>query len=134
MKKIIVVDDSMSLLDQMREIFQDAGFVVEVASCGEEGIRVIEKNQDALAIIVDLNMPDITGLEMIERLGESNICVDVPKIVLTTDLLTKRKNEEFLSSKGRRFGIGAWFMKPVTASNKDHLIGVVEALLTKEST
>ena len=119
----------MSILDQMREIFQDAGFVVEVANCGEEGIRVIEKNQDCALLIVDLNMPGISGLEMIERLGERGICSNVPKMMLTTEAITEDGNQEFLSTKGRELGIRLWFMKPVHEENKDHFLSVVQALL-----
>tara|TARA_B100000287_G_C20288703_1_gene645052 strand:- start:48 stop:449 length:402 start_codon:yes stop_codon:yes gene_type:complete len=129
LKKIICVDDSSAVLEGLESIFKGAGFSFESADCGEEGIRVIEKNQDCALLIVDLNMPDITGLEMIERLSEMGICSKVPKMMLTTEAITEDGNQEFLSTKGRELGIRLWFMKPVHEENKDHFLSVVQALL-----
>lgn len=129
MKKIICVDDSSPVLRQLNAYLKEAGYSLELADSGEEGIRVIEKNQDCALLIVDLNMPGISGLEMIERLGERGICSNVPKMMLTTEAITEDGNQEFLSTKGRELGIRLWFMKPVHEENKDHFLSVVQALL-----
>ena len=132
LKKIICVDDAKSILEKLKVILTQAGFSTEFADCGEEGIRVIEKNQDCALLIVDLNMPDISGLEMLERLSEKGICSNIPKIMLTTDSITEKDNEDFLSTKGRKLGIRVWFIKPIYEENQDHFLSVVQALLKED--
>ena len=70
---------------------------------------------------------------MIERLAEEGIASKIPKIILTTDFMTKKKHEEFMSVKGRELGIRAWFIKPVTEENSGHFVGVLFALLDEKN-
>ena len=78
-------------------------------------------------------MRDMTGLEMIERLAEEGVASKIPKIILTTDFMTKKKHEEFMDLKGRKLGIRAWFIKPVTEENCGHFVGVLFALLDERN-
>ena len=133
MDKIVIVDDSKVVLDDLVKLLKAAGFSVETANCGEEGIRVIENNQDAAIVVSDLNMRDMTGLEMIECSAEEGIASKIPKIILTTDFMTKKKHEEFMSVKGRDLGIRAWFIKPVTEEKREHFLGVLSALLDEKN-
>ena len=127
--KIITTDDDPLVRETLQRYLVNAGFVVEQASDGVEGIEVIKKNPDCHLIITDLNMPNMTGIEMLERLANDKMAVDVPKIMLTTEFITDKKHENIMDKKGKQLGVRAWFIKPVSEEKAPHFIGIVNALV-----
>ena len=130
--KIILVDDSPEILSTLSEILVSQNYNVIQSSNGIEGLEAIRSNQDCQLIITDLNMPDISGLEMVSRLAEEGICLDVPKVILTTDFITKRENSNFMDKKGKKIGVRAWFLKSkdfFKEENVDHFLSIVREVL-----
>ena len=74
-------------------------------------MEAVLANQDSPLIISDLNISDMKGLQMIERLADKNVCLKVYKIILTTDFITQNENADFMDKKGKNIGIRAWFFK-----------------------
>ncbi len=67
MARILVIDDDDQIRDVFRQILEHAGYEVEVAPDGLEGIRLFkEKNIDL--VITDILMPGMGGLETIMEL------------------------------------------------------------------
>ena len=81
-KKILIVDDENIILEPISEKFRDEGFEVETACDGEEGLK---KALEFLpeVILLDVMMPKMTGLEMLEKLREDEKGKDMKVIVLT---------------------------------------------------
>ena len=84
MKKILIVDDDQFLRDLYEEILKDAGYEVEVAVDGEDGLAKIQVTAYDL-VLLDIMMPKLDGLGVLKKLKE------VPtahpnKIVLLTNL------------------------------------------------
>ena len=78
--KVLVVDDDRSLRDAVRRALSVAGYDVDVADGGQHGLtRVAAGNPDA--VVLDVGMPDIDGLEVCRRLRESGN--RVPILMLT---------------------------------------------------
>lgn len=78
--RILIVEDDAKIADFVKQGLQQAGFAVDVASDGEEGL-VLLSTQPYDASIVDVMLPRLDGLSMIERLRvEGN---QVPVIVLS---------------------------------------------------
>src|SRR6478736_10454481 len=78
--KTIVIDDEPAARRLMKNLLQEHSDVVEVigeASNGREAIEKIEKLRPDL-IFLDIQMPDLTGFEVIEQLNEK------PNIIFTT--------------------------------------------------
>ena len=68
MKKVLIIDDSEAIRSQLKEsLLQKESFDIIEAENGEEGYE-IAKNQDCNLIIVDLNMPKMGGMELLESL------------------------------------------------------------------
>src|SRR5258708_22122297 len=80
MARILVIDDDQGVRDSMARMLRGAGFNVETASTGEEGVSAAKGNVYDV-ILSDMRMPGISGLEVLQRLRE--LRVDSAFIVMT---------------------------------------------------
>ncbi len=78
--KILVVDDDAFFRVLCTDILTGGGFVVKTASNGTEAISLIDESQFDI-VITDLVMPDMSGLEVLQRTKQHNTLTDV--IVIT---------------------------------------------------
>jgi len=69
MRKILVVDDEVHTRLLYRELFSDGDYQVVTASDGLEALRCIRDENPDL-VILDIRMPGIDGIEVLERSGE----------------------------------------------------------------
>jgi two-component system, chemotaxis family, chemotaxis protein CheY len=107
---ILIVDDSdiiRSMISKTLRLAQlPLGNVYE-ASNGREALELLSDEWVDL-VLADINMPVMTGAEMIDRMRELPETVDVPVIVVSTEGATERIDELM------RRGIAAWVRKPFT--------------------
>jgi DNA-binding NtrC family response regulator len=66
--RILIVDDNVELREILTEYLQDEGDAIEGADNGKEALAMYDKRPYDL-IITDLNMPEVTGLELIKRIA-----------------------------------------------------------------
>ena len=78
--RVLVVDDDRALRDAVRRALSLAGYEVDVAGCGQHGLTRIAAG-DPDAVVLDVGMPDIDGLEVCRRLRETGN--RVPVLMLT---------------------------------------------------
>ena len=64
--RILVIDDDKAILQACRSILEDAGYEVEVASDGREGLERLRQKLYDLAL-VDLKMPGMSGIEVLQE-------------------------------------------------------------------
>ncbi len=81
-KKLIIIEDELSIRDLYSFKFKLERFDVSVAENGEEGLKIIEKVRPDL-ILLDLKMPVMSGEDMLERLRTYDWSKDIKVIVLT---------------------------------------------------
>ena len=100
--KILVIDDEEDLRENLKYVLQMKGYVVELAEDGVKGLEVLENFHPDL-IILDLNMPNMGGIEFYQR-----ICVhDIPRYPVF--VLTARANMEKLF---KDFNVDGFMAKP----------------------
>ena len=116
-KKIIVIDDSLTVRQQVGLALKQAGFDVIEAVDGQDGLRAIQSNQDASMAICDVNMPKMNGLEMLETLAQNG--PKLPVLILTTE------GQPALIQRAKKSGAKGWIVKPFKA---DLLIATVKKL------
>jgi two-component system chemotaxis response regulator CheY len=118
MKKVMIVDDSRTVRQQVVAALGPAGFEVLEAQDGIEGLDRMKGTPDLSLIICDLNMPRMNGLEMLGVAKESG-SLSVPVVMLTTEGRTD------LIEKAKRAGARGWLVKPF---KPDQLIAVARKL------
>jgi two-component system, chemotaxis family, chemotaxis protein CheY len=106
-KKIIVVDDSQSVRQQVALALNQGGFTVMEAVDGLDGFNAISKTPDLALVICDVNMPGVNGLEMLESLKQAGRAV--PVVMLTTE------DQPQLINRAKKAGAKGWIIKPFKA-------------------
>ena len=79
---ILVVEDSPTQALRLQLVLQKAGLQVEVAHTGQEGVAKATSSVPR-AIVLDVNLPDIDGFQVCQRLKGQPTTVDIPVIMLT---------------------------------------------------
>lgn len=102
--KVLIVDDSSMVRQQVRAVLVDAGHDVVEAGDGLEGLERLASCPDVAVMVVDINMPRMNGIELLVRLQEDKR--SVPAIVLTTE------GQPALIKRARAAGASGWMVKP----------------------
>lgn len=118
-KTILTVDDSASARQVIALTLEEAGFKVLQAADGEEALNILAE-QKAHAIITDLNMPKIDGIELIKKLRAMPDYKFTPIIMLTTESQEEKKMQ------GKAAGATGWIVKPF---KPEQLIAVINKVL-----
>ncbi len=105
-RRILLVDDSISVRKFVGHMLERAGFRVVTANDGAEALQHLTENRVHL-VITDLEMPRVNGYELIEDLRRRPSTRDLPVVVLTT-----RAGEKHLGL-ARRLGVRHYVSKPV---------------------
>ncbi len=105
-KKILVVDDSRTARQQVSLALADAGYAIVEGVDGRDGLAKITGNADAALVICDVNMPDMSGLEMLAALRRDHPGVQVPVVMLTTEAQLE------LVQQAKQQGARGWIVKP----------------------
>ena len=79
---ILLIDDSVTFRETLREVLEGAGYSVHVAASGEEGLRIAAAGRPG-AVIVDSVLPGIDGVTVIRRLRLDTGLRSVPCVLLT---------------------------------------------------
>ncbi len=106
MKRILVIDDAMTVRMYYRQLLEAQGFVVEEAGNGYEGLEKALVGSFDL-YIVDVNMPKMDGYTLLRTIRqEPSICA-TPAIMISTEGQTKDADAAYAA------GANLYFQKPV---------------------
>ena len=117
--RILIVEDELILSQQIEDFFSTKGFVVDVALTGSDGFYLAKEYPIDVAII-DIGLPDFSGIELISRLRKNGI--DLPALLLTARSRWQNKVE------GLEAGADDYLVKPF---HYEELLARVNALLRR---
>jgi two-component system chemotaxis sensor kinase CheA len=103
-KPVLVIDDSMTSRMLEKSILEAAGYEVDLAQSGEEGLARLTDRRFGL-VLVDVEMPGMDGFDFIGRLRNGAIQPDLPAVLLTS----RAAPEDF--ERGRAVGANAHLSK-----------------------
>ncbi len=113
--RIAVVDDDPFVLKGLRRLLRSAGFDVDTYASGAEFLNA-DTNDAPDCLVLDLNMPQVTGFDVQVRLAQSGR--STPIIVITGDDTPEAR------SRALRLGANAYLEKPVDQSTLLAAIGI----------
>lgn len=120
-KTILVVDDEQDLLDLIEYNLKKEGFDVLKAEDGLEGIEVARKHRPDL-VLLDIMMPKMDGLEVVERMRDDKKLKRIPIIFLTA------RGDEKTEVEGLDKGGDDYITKPISTTK---LISRIKAVLRR---
>jgi len=119
--RVLVVEDDLALQSQLQTLLEKKGYAVDVASNGEEAIYFATEFPLDVAVI-DLGLPDISGIEVIKRLRGKQ--VQCPIIILTARSRWEEKVE------GLEAGADDYLVKPF---HNEELLARLNALIRRSA-
>lgn len=119
MKKVLLVDDSPTILMSVKGILERNNIRVTTAKNGEEGYSSLQSQSFDL-VITDLNMPGMNGIELIKKARSVPGMRFTPMLVLTTESQQSKRQE------AKAAGATGWLVKPVQG---EQLMQVIKKVL-----
>ena len=116
---ILIVEDNPKNLKLVRDILQVTGYQTIEAETGEEGVRMAQERQPAL-ILMDIQLPGISGIEALQRLRADKVTRAVPVIAVTASVMAQERQKVMAA------GFDGWQGKPISVRE---LLGTVRQLL-----
>jgi two-component system chemotaxis response regulator CheY len=116
---ILTADDSSSMRQMIAFTLQNAGYEVIEAVDGNDALERLSSTPVQM-LITDLNMPNMDGIELIQRVRALPQYKYVPIIMVTTESVDSRKQQ------GKAAGATGWIVKPFRA---EQLVAVAKRFL-----
>ena len=114
---ILIVEDHQDTRETLRDYLEEFGYVVDIAVDGADGLRKVQ-DRDIDLIITDLNMPYVSGLELLAAIKTHKLTPDV-LVLSATGLVSK-------AVEAMRLGAVNYLVKPV---DLDQLTSEVRAVM-----
>jgi two-component system, chemotaxis family, chemotaxis protein CheY len=115
----LVVDDSRLHHQMYKVVFTRgalAGSTMYTATNGREGYELLAAHPELTLVFLDLNMPEMNGLEMLERRRAEKINLHVPVVLVTTEGTPEDE------ARGRAAGAWDYLRKPFKPSDVERLV------------
>ena len=107
MKTVFIVDDSSTARVSIDFALTDAGYKVEQAEDGAQGLEKIKSYPGDIALFIfDINMPNMDGYTLTKKVRELAAFAFTPILFLTTE------SSESKIQQGKEAGASGWIVKP----------------------
>ena len=107
--KVLIVDDSRIMRRMISGAVSVLGYEILEAANGREALEVVRSNpSDLAAITMDINMPEMSGMECLEAIMGDDDISDIPVIMITTE------SEKEKTLEAIRLGARHYITKPFT--------------------
>lgn len=121
MIRILIIEDDFYIRELYRKSFERAGYQVDIAKDGEQGVSLLRKGGYAIALL-DIMMPKLTGMDVL-KIIRTDSSIDVP-IFLITNL-----GQNSIIEEAFKLGADGYFLK--SQSTPKEIIAGIEDYLEK---
>ncbi len=119
MKRIMTIDDSLTMRKFVRLALEPEGYEVTEAKDGEDALEKLQ-GEEIHGFLVDINMPKMNGFDLIRKIRTLNQYRFVPIVLLTTESTPDKRQE------GKEAGATGWIVKPF---KREDLISVIRKVV-----
>jgi len=106
-KKILIVDDSATILMSMRGMLERAGHAVSDAASGEAAVTVLQGGLRPDLVITDFHMGAMNGIDLVREVRKMANLRFIPVLMVTTESQQAKRME------AKAAGATGWLVKPV---------------------
>jgi len=111
--QILIVDDEPIVRESLRDWLVDAGYEVQTAKTGEEGLKIL-KGQEVGLVLLDVRLPGKTGIRVLEEMKQ--IRPDVKAIIITAYASPQMRDEAM------KLGALQYMTKPIAPDKLDKVV------------
>ena len=123
--KLVAVDDEIHILELLKYNLETNGYYVITVETGEEALELLEREKID-AVLLDLMLPKIDGLEVLRRIRNTKKIKKIPVILLTA------KSDEFNKVLGLETGADDYIAKPFSIRELQARVKAVLRRVTEE--
>jgi two-component system, chemotaxis family, chemotaxis protein CheY len=120
--RVLIVDDSSVIRAMVRRTINLAGLPVGAifeAANGKEALEILDREWIDM-VLADLNMPEMSGSELVERMAADDLMVSIPVVIISSEYSPPRVEEL------RRRGVRAYLRKPFRPEGfRDVVLGIL---------
>ena len=116
--EVLIIEDDRDAAELLERTVRRLGFSTRRAADGAEGLAALGDSRP-VAILLDLNMPDLNGFEFIERLAQSENYASIPLIVLSGQELSVAQHHHLLASGCRYYMKGSAAPREIAATLRE---------------
>ena len=122
--KVLIIDDAETMRRSVIDALTPAGFSVLTASDGFRGIATLKETLDLCLVIIDLNMPGMSGFGVLEWMRKDASPHLPPAVFMTTEI------SESALEQAKSAGAVGWLIKPC---RPEQLVAVAKRILAKRN-
>jgi two-component system chemotaxis response regulator CheY len=120
MSKVLLVDDSAVMRKIIQRNIKETGLIVDEfveAGDGNQALDKVNANGDLDLILLDWNMPNMSGIEFVKTLRSLNLSKRIPVVMVTTE------GSDAKVSEAKDSGADGYLTKPFTADQLRDTLG-----------
>jgi len=123
--KLLIVDDDVFLRDMYALKFSESDYEVQAAETAEHALQIIEQTPDLKAVLIDMIMPGMTGIELIREIKERHQSCEAALIILSN------QGQESDIAEATEAGASGYIIKAEAIPSD--VVKQVTKILTKDS-
>ena len=122
--KVLIIDDAETMRKAVASALEPAGFSVLSAADGFQGIALLKETRDLCLVIVDLNMPGMSGFGVLDWMRKDGSPHLPPAVFMTTEISPQ------VLEQAKKVGAVGWLVKPC---KPEQLVQVAQRILAKQN-
>ena len=122
--KVLIIDDAETMRNAVVSALEPAGFSVLSAADGFQGIALLKETRDLCLVIVDLNMPGMSGFGVLDWMRKDGSPHLPPAVFMTTEISPQ------VLEQAKKVGAVGWLVKPC---RPEQLVQVAQRILAKQN-
>lgn len=106
--RALILDDSKAMRRVLARTMSTLGFTVDEATDGVQALELLEQSEDTRIVLVDLNLPEMSGLDFVKNVRAKERYEDVRLMMVTSDADQEQMVDAFAA------GVDEYVTKPFT--------------------